>query len=225
MKKSLYIAAALMAIVGCSKSELAPETAGTHDINVSVAVSTGDDTRAVFDGDSHIKFEKGDYFYAAVAKKGTPTKGVKVAKSKGAAAGVYYSIFKIKDFEATAPVFDGELWSIVDADFADEYNFYGVFPAAAVNTAYSEEDLTSWTVKIPEEQTATQTSWYNRADIMLVKPTTISTSNKTHNDEYGEYSTVNSEKLEFAHLFGFGKITFAGVPDAYKSQVVKKRKN
>ena len=210
MKKSLYIAAALMAIVGCSKSELAPETAGTHDINVSVAVSTGDDTRAVFDGDSHIKFEKGDYFYAAVAKKETPTKGVKVAKRQGAAAGVYYSIFKIKDFEATAPVFDGELWSIVDADFADEYNFYGVFPAAAVNTAYSEEDLTSWTVKIPEEQTATQTSWYNRADIMLVKPTTISTSN-----------TVNSEKLEFAHLFGFGKITFAGVPDAYKSQVVK----
>lgn len=82
MKKSLYIAAALMSVVGCSKSELAPETAGTHDINVSVAVSTGDDTRAVFDGDSHIKFEKGDYFYAAVAKKETPTKGVKVAKAK-----------------------------------------------------------------------------------------------------------------------------------------------
>lgn len=221
MKKSLYIAAALMAIVGCSKSELAPETAGTHDINVSVAVSTGDDTRAVFDGDSHIKFEKGDYFYAAVAKKETPTKGVKVAKRQGAAAGVYYSIFKIKDFEATAPVFDGELWSIVDADFADEYNFYGVFPAAAVNTAYSEEDLTSWTVKIPEEQTATQTSWYNRADIMLVKPITISTSNNSHDDQYGEYSTVNSEKVKFAHLFGFGKITFAGVPEVYANQVVK----
>lgn len=221
MKKSLYIAAALMSVVGCSKSEIAPETSGTHDVKVSVAVSTGADTKAVFDGDSHIKFEKGDYFYAAVAKKETPTKGVKVAKSKGAAAGVYYSIFRIKDFEATAPVFDGELWSIVDADFANEYNFYGIFPAAAVNTAYSEEDLTSWIVKIPEEQTATQTSWYNRADIMLVKPTTISTSNKTHNDEYGEYSTVNSEKLEFAHLFGFGKISFAGVPDAYKSQIVK----
>lgn len=221
MKKSLYIAAALVAMAGCSKSEIAPETAGTHDIKVSVAVSTGADTKAVFDGDSHIKFEKGDYFYAAVAKKDAPTKGIKVAKSKGGLAGVYYSIFKIKDFEATAPVFDGELWSIVDADFANEYNFYGIFPAAAVNTAYSEEDLTSWIVKIPEEQTATQTSWYNRADIMLVKPTTISTSNKTHNDEYGEYSTVNREKLEFAHLFGFGKISFAGVPDAYKSQIVK----
>ncbi len=221
MKKSLYIAAALMAVAGCSKSEIAPETAGTHDINVSVTVSTGADTKAVFDGDSRVKFEKGDYFYAAVAKKDAPAKGVKVAKSKGYAAGVYYSSFKINDSEASAPVFNGELWSIVDADFADEYNFYGVFPAAAVNTLYSEEDLTSWTVKIPEEQTATQTSWYNKADVMLVKPITISTSNKTHDDKYGEYSTVNSEKVEFAHLFGFGKITFAGVPEIYANQVVK----
>ncbi len=221
MKKSLYIAAALMAVAGCSKSELAPETAGTHDINVSVAVSTGADTKAVFDGDSHIKFEKGDYFYAAVAKKDAPTKGIKVARGENQAAAIYYSTFRINDSESTDPVFNGNLWSIVDADFADEYNFYGVFPAAAVNTAYSEEDLTSWTVKIPEDQTATQTSWYNRADIMLVKPITISTSNKSHNDQYGEYSTVNSEKVKFAHLFGFGKISFAGVPEVYANQVVK----
>ncbi len=221
MKKSLYIAAALMAVVGCSKSEFAPETAGTHDINVSVAVSTGDDTRAVFDGDSHIKFEKSDYFYAAVSKKEAPTKAIKVARGEGQAAAVYYSTFRINDFESAAPVFNGNLWSIVDADFADEYNFYGIFPANAVLTSFSEEDLTSWTVKIPEEQTATQTSWYNRADIMLVKPITISTSNKSHDDQYGEYSTVNSEKVKFAHLFGFGKITFAGVPEVYANQVVK----
>lgn len=221
MKKSLYIAAALIATVGCSKSELAPETTGTHDINVSVAVSAGADTRAVFDGDSHIKFEKGDAFYAAVAKTGSPEKAIKVARSKGALAGVYYSTFAISDFEAADPAFKGELWSIVDADFADEYNFYGVFPTSAVLTAFSEEDLTDWTVKIPEEQTATQTSWYNKADIMLVKPIKISTSNNTHDDEYGEYSTVNNEKVQFAHLFGFGKIKFAGVPDVYANQVVK----
>ncbi len=221
MKKSLYIAAALIATVGCSKSELAPETAGTHDINVSVAVSTGADTKAVFDGDSHIKFEKGDAFYAAVAKTDAPEKAIKVANRKGAAAGVYYSTFSISDFEATDPAFKGELWSIVDADFADEYNFYGIFPTSAVLTAFSEEDLTAWTVKIPDEQTATQASWYNKADIMLVKPIKISTSNNTHNDEYGEYSTVNNEKVQFAHLFGFGKIKFAGVPEAYANQVVK----
>ena len=221
MKKSLYIAAALIATVGCSKSELAPETTGTHDINVSVAVSAGADTKAVFDGDSHIKFEKGDAFYAAVAKTDAPEKAIKVARRKGDVAGVYYSTFAISDFEAADPAFKGELWSIVDADFADEYNFYGVFPTSAVLTAFSEEDLTDWTVKIPEEQTATQTSWYNKADIMLVKPIKISTSNNTHNDEYGEYSTVNNEKVQFAHLFGFGKIKFAGVPDVYANQVVK----
>ncbi len=221
MKKSLYIAAALIATVGCSKSELAPETTGTHDINVSVAVSAGADTKAVFDGDSHIKFEKGDAFYAAVAKTDAPEKAIKVANRKGAAASVYYSTFAISDFEAADPAFKGELWSIVDADFADEYNFYGIFPTSAVLTTFSEEDLTAWTVKIPEQQTATQTSWYNKADIMLVKPIKISTSSNTHNDEYGEYSTVNNEKVKFAHLFGFGKITFAGVPEIYANQVVK----
>ena len=221
MKKSLYIAAALIATVGCSKSELAPETTGTHDINVSVAVSADADTRAVFDGDSHIQFEKGDAFYAAVAKAGSPEKAIKVASRKSAAADVYYSTFSISDFEAAEPTFKGELWSIVDADFADQYNFYGIFPTSSVLTSFSEENLTAWTVKIPEVQPATQTSWYNKADIMLVKPITISTSNKTHDDKYGEYTTTQNEKVQFAHLFGFGKIKFAGVPEVYANQVVK----
>ena len=42
MKKTIYIAAALMALAGCSKSEIAPEaTTGAHDIAVSVKVSDG----------------------------------------------------------------------------------------------------------------------------------------------------------------------------------------
>lgn len=221
MKKSLYIAAALIATVGCSKSELAPETTGTRDINVSVAVSTGADTKAVFDGDSHIKFEKGDGFYAAVAKKDAPTKGIMVARQKGAEASIYYTSFSINNYESSAPEFAGSLYSIKDADFADEYYLYGVSPKSALNTAFSEEDLTAWTVKIPEEQTATQTSWFNNADVMVVKPVLISTSNKTHDDKYGEYTTAQNEKVQFAHLFGFGKIKFAGVPEAYANQVVK----
>lgn len=221
MKKSLYIAAALIATVGCSKSELAPETTGTHDVNVSVVVCTGADTKAVFDGDSHIKFEKGDGFYAAVAKKDAPTKGIMVARQKGAEASVYYTPFSINNYESSAPEFAGSLYSIKDADFADEYYLYGVSPKSALNTAFSEEDLTAWTVKIPEEQTATQTSWFNNADVMVVKPVLISTSDKTHDDKYGEYTTAQNEKVKFAHLFGFGKIKFAGVPEVYANQVVK----
>lgn len=221
MKKSLYIAAALVATIGCTKSEFIKESAETHDINVSVTAGTESGTKAVFDGDSHIKFEKGDAFYAAIAKADAPAKGIKVATKEGYAANAYYSSFSISDAEAATPEFKGSLYSIVEADFADEYCFYGVFPSGAVNTNFSEEDLTAWTVDIPDEQTASQTSWQNKADVMLMQPTTISTSDNTYDEKYGEYSTSNQEKVKFAHLFGFGKISFASVPELYASQVVK----
>lgn len=221
MKKSLYIAAALVATIGCTKSEFIKEAAETHDIKVSVTAGTESGTKAVFDGDSHIKFEKGDAFYAAIAKADAPAKGIKVASSAGAAASQYYSSFSIRDAEAVNPEFKGSLYSIVEADFADEYCFYGVFPSGAVNTIFSEEDLTAWTVNLADEQTATQTSWYNRADVMLMQPTTISTSEHTYDEKYGEYSTTNHEQVKFAHLFGFGKISFASVPELYASQIVK----
>lgn len=221
MKKSLYIAATLLAAVGCVKSELVEESVGTHDIQVSVTAGTESGTKAVFDGDSHIKFEKGDAFYAAIAKADAPTKGIKVATKSGYAAEEYYSSFSISDAEAVKPEFKGSLYSIVEADFADEYCFYGVFPSGAVNTIFSEEDLTAWAVNLADEQTATQTSWYNRADVMLMQPTTISTSEHTYDEKYGEYSTSNHEQVKFAHLFGFGKISFASVPEIYASQVVK----
>ena len=219
MKKIAYIAAALVAVVGCSKNEVVPETAGTHDITVSVKVADGA-TKVVFDGDSHIKFEKGDAFYAAVAKKEASTKGIQVAKQKGAVASRYFSIFSLADAEAAEPCFNGALYSIVDADFADEYLFYGIFPSSY---AYGdEEDLTQWTFKLPDEQAATQTAWEGKADGMLINPTVISTANNTHDDKYGEYTTTNDgEKVEFGHLFGFGKMTFADVPEEYKDLVVK----
>lgn len=219
MKKITYIAAALIAVVGCSKNEVVSETAGTHDIAVSVKVANSA-TKAVFDGDSHIKFEKGDAFYAAIAKKEAPAKGIKVAKQKGAAASRYYSIFSIDNFEAAEPSFSGALYSIVDADFADEYLLYGIFPSSY---AYGdEEDLTQWTFKVPDEQASTQTSWEGKADGMLINPTVISTSNNTHDDQYGEYTTDNSgEKVQLGHLFGFGKLSFAGIPEQYKDLVVK----
>ena len=220
MKRIAYIVAALIAVVGCTKKETAPETAGTHDISVYVKVA-GDATKVAFDGDSHIKFEKGDAFYAAIAKKEAPAKGIQVAKQKGAAASRYYSIFSIDNFEAAEPSFSGALYSIVDADFADEYLLYGIFPSSYVNG--DEEDLTQWTFKVPDEQASTQTSWEGKADGMLINPTVISTSNNTHDDKYGEYTTDNSgEKVQFGHLFGFGKMTFADVPEEYKDCVVKK---
>ncbi len=219
MKKTIYIAAALMALAGCSKSEIAPETTGgVHDITVSVKVADGD-TKAVFDGDSHIKFESGDAFYAGVAKADAPTAAIKVASKAGYEANQYYSTFKIDDCEAEEPSFSGSLYSIVDADFADSYILYGVFPSSQ---AYGSADLTKWSITLPDAQASTQSSWSGKADVMVAEPTLISTSVNTHDDKYGEYTmTNNGEKIRFAHIFGFGKIKFAGFPEEYSDLVVK----
>ncbi len=222
MKKTLYFAAAAIALVACSKTEIVPQTDGTNDITVSVAVDNGSATKAVYDGDKHIKFEKGDGFYGAVAKTSTPNTAVMVAKQSGVAASVYYSKFSIVDAAAESPEFKGSLYSIPDADFEDEYILYGLFPTSAVNPYdIADCDNMVWTVTLPSAQKPTQTYWESKADVMVLQPTVISTADKTHDDQYGEYSTTQNEKLKFAHVFGFGKFTFAGVPAEYENLVVK----
>ncbi len=223
MKKIIYFAAALAVFAGCAKNEIAQqETDGTNNIALSVKVATEDgDTKAVFDGDKHIKFVANDKFYAALAKMETPRKAITVAKQPKGYSDVWWSTFTIADAAATNPVFDGTFYSVTEADKADKYYFYGVFPLDAVYTPYSEADLTAWQVRLPDDQTAaTQTSWAPKTNVMLLKPS-ILTVNQFESNGYGEFNTVNNgEAVKFAHLFGYGKITFAGVPDEYKTAVV-----
>lgn len=227
MKKFIYIAAAVAALVGCSKSEFVEKTAeGTDNLKVSVNVATEDSdaTKAVYDGERYVKFEKNDKIYAAIAKKSTPTKAIWVAKKdkqeKDDYNGVYYSTLTIDDETAEAPSFSGSFFSINKDDKEDEYAFYGVFPGEALNYLWSEEDLTSWRVKLPTEQAATQTSWYNKADVMLLKPSVL-VNKPTEMYTWGEFNSINEgETVTMAHLFGFGKITFAGVPAEYASSKV-----
>lgn len=222
MKKITYIAVAALALAACSKTEIvpdAPANGGTHDIEVSVNVGTG--TKATFDGNKYVNFASGDKFYGAIAKKDTPTVGVMVADYASYEADDYYSSFTIENANAVEPTFKGHLYNIKDADYAEEYNFYGIFPYVASFRTYS--DLTKWTVKIKQEQSkATQTSWDGDADAMIMKPTTISTVGASHNEKLGEYTSVYSgTTAEFSHLFGFGKIAFAGIPAQYADQNVK----
>lgn len=217
------MAAAFAMLAGCAKTEMTESVSeGTRNISVSVKIDNGADTKAVFDGDGYIKFESGDGFYAAVAKPESPTTAVMVADSPSYEASIYASKFTISDATATNPIFNGKLYNIVEADFADEYLLYGLFPAN-YSSWYSEgwENLTSWTVEIPDEQKSTQTTWSEDADIMIIKPTRISTSDNTFNETYKEYTTKQSESIKFAHLFGFGKFTFEGVPEQYAGEVVK----
>ena len=111
MKKIIYFAAALAVFAGCAKNEIAQqETDGTNNIALSVKVATEDgDTKAVFDGDKHIKFVANDKFYAALAKMETPRKAITVAKQPKGYSDVWWSTFTIADAAATNPVFDGTL--------------------------------------------------------------------------------------------------------------------
>lgn len=219
MKKLLYMTALLAVAAGCAKTESAPEMSDVVNLSVRVNVSNGADTKAKFDGDSHIKFEKGDAFYAAIAKESTPTTGVKVGTKSTDYARQYYSIFKtIKDFQPDSPVFEGSFFSISKAAIADAYKFYGVFPKDAV--ASTGEDLTKWRVNLSGTQSATQSEWDSKSDVMVVKPTVISTDSKTET-KYNEYDFSSSNGVEFAHIFGFGKLSFSDMPEKYASLKVK----
>ena len=216
MRKTLYMAAALAVLAGCAKTETQPENPAGRNLDLTVNVD-GAGTKALFDGDSHIKFEKYDAFRGAIALPGSPTKAVKVGERNFAVASSYAVSFKIEDPEAAAPVFKGSFYSIVEANNADTYKFYGVFPSDAVST--SSEDLTSWRVEVSGTQTASQTSWHGRSDVMLMEPAEVTVQDK-EKTQYNEYNSSASVNVRFAHLFGFGKITFADVPEAYAKQKV-----
>lgn len=219
MRKLLYMTALLAVAAGCAKTESAPEMSDVVNLSVRVNVSNGADTKAKFDGDSHIKFEKSDAFYAAIANESTPTTGVKVGTKSTDYARQYYSIFKtIKDFQPDSPVFEGSFFSISKAAIADAYKFYGVFPKDAV--ASTGEDLTKWRVNLSGTQSATQSEWDSKSDVMVVKPTVISTDSKTET-KYNEYDFSSSNGVEFAHIFGFGKLSFSDMPEKYASLKVK----
>ncbi len=211
MKKTLYMAAVLATLAGCAKTESQPENPVGSNLELTANVE-GVGTKAVFDGDSHIKFEKSDAFCAAIALPSAPDKAVKVAKQNGGYANEYYTTFKLEDPNADTPVFKGNFYSILEAQNSDTYKFYGVFPSDAV--ASYGENLTVWRVQVNGEQTSSQTSWQNKADVMLVEPADVTVEDK-EKTQWGEYNSKASLNIKFAHLFGFGKISFADIPDTY----------
>lgn len=221
MKKITYIAAALLAFVGCAKQEIVPQTANSNNLEVSLAVGS---TKAVYDGDSHIKFEENDQIYAALASVDKPTTGIEVLSLRGYGRGCVASM-KIDNKHLDAPVFSGSFKQIAEQDKAEKYYLYGVFPYSALYGAsytYNTQNLTAWQITLPADQKeATQSTWSNKADVMLIAPIKIdvTTSVNANSDEY--YDAAASSTVEFAHLFGFGKIKFADIPDEYKDLVVK----
>lgn len=208
MEKRIFVAAALLAAFACSRVEPAQDEPVLKTDFMVELEADGEMTRAVFDGNKRVAFEKEDALYGAIAKTGSPTQGVAVAEKSGGQATVYGSVFTIQNETAQSPVFRGWFYNIASSDVEDSYRFYGILPRSTVSRAPS--DLTGWTVTIPTVQTPTKGSWDGAADPMVIEPMTISYK-----------SGVQNHKVRFAHLFGFGCLTFAGLEPAYSDQIVQ----
>ena len=213
------MAAALAVLAGCAKTETeqAP-VEGSRNLALTVSVKNGASTKAVFDGENHVKFLAGDTFYGAIAKESTPTTAVKVATQANGYSSTYYSKFKIADPDADTPVFKGNFYSIAPADTADTYKFYGVFPSDGVYS--SSQNLSQWRINLTGAQTASASAWDPKADVMVLKPANLSGLGKVLT-KYNEYDIADSCSVEFAHLFGFGKLSFADIPAEYAEYPVK----
>lgn len=221
MKKILYTLAVLATALGCAKTET--DTSSEYsDLALSFKVAEGPATKVEYDGESHIKWNRSDALYLAVAKADSPAKAVKVAEKQGYSASQYYSKFTVEDPEASEPKFTGFLYSIRESDWADSYKLYGLYPASTLSTSVvRSENLQSVRVKISNEQKSSQTSWDGGSDVMVVKPSEIATTNNTYDEKYYEYTVRDTVGLSFAHVFGFGCISFAGVPEEYQNEVVR----
>lgn len=218
MKKSLYMFVAALSIVACNKNELEKvDSANDGKLNLGVSVEVGQKgTKAHFDGKDHIAFDDNESLLVAIAKEDTPENSVKVADKDGALASNYSTEFEIEDATATNPVFKGTLWSITEDDIAKNYVLYSACPASAFSFA---SNLTSSTVTIPNEQKTSQSSWGSESNALISKPILIDTTGRVIT-KYDEYNVPGNVSVSLAHVFGFGKLTFAGVPDEYANYKV-----
>lgn len=213
MKKSLYMLVAALSIVACNKNELEKvDSANDGKLNLGVSVEVDQkDTKLHFDGKDHIAFDNNESLIVGIAKEDSPEKSVKVATKDGALAESYSAEFEIEDATATNPVFKGTLWSIVEADIAKRYVLYSACPASAFTFA---SNLTSCTVTVPNAQKTTQSSWGSEANALISEPILIDTTGRVIT-KWKEYNVPGNVSVSLAHVFGFGKLTFAGVPDKY----------
>lgn len=220
MKKIIYAISVLAVLAGCAKTaDYTPaENAEGVDFCMTLQVAAPQ-TKVVYEGGSQIRWVSGDNLWVAAVNPGTGSP-VKVASRAGYEASQYFSSFSIVDAAAEEPQFKGSLYSIVEDEWSGIYTIYGVYPKSSLHSE-TDSNLAKARVTLKAGQASTQASWAGDQDVMLIKPMSVSTSDYTYDDKYKEYTSSQSETIEFAHLFGFGCISFAGIPEEYGDQVVK----
>ncbi len=216
MKKILYAATALAIFAGCSKdlneapATVAPAKGSKLELNLTV----GEDTRAVFDGDSHIAWEKGD-------KLGVIATGT--AEETNGENNFTYGVLTIADETADKPIFSGTV--DLDSDTGKTVYLAGLYPYSAIGNT-SNYSLLDVEVKLATNQTPSQTSWDGAADVMLMKQVQVTA--KEYDSGYDDwegyyyYKWTADAEITFAHIFGFGCIGFGTLPQDIADETVSK---
>lgn len=217
MKKLLYAATALAIFVGCSKdlNEAPATVSGTKGNTIELNLAVAEDSRAIFDGDSHITWEKYDQISVLLVEGATNETAIN-------------SAVKL-DFggDNEKPVFSGKLDELPDG-LLDSYHIFGLYPASADadGSSYFKKNITGRLTTLIAEQVPTQTEWDGKADVMLIEPIEITLTDKERYYDryyYDYYYRCNaSAEIKFAHIFGFGCLTFASLPEEIANETVKK---
>ena len=222
MKKTILFAASLLALAACTKEVSTTEEAAVKAEGITLSISgpvTTVDTKAVYDGDSHITWQTGDRLKVALGASADAEKNIESG---------YNNLYGQTAFaDATVNSTDDATFSvkysmIPEAALNGDVYLFGMYPSSAFKPSSTSTSLTGVTVELPAAQAPTATSWDPKADIMVAKPSLLSLVKSDYDESYKEYTvTASAAPMTFAHVFGFGKITFAGLPEDMMNSVVK----
>lgn len=214
MKKFLYAVAALALFAGCAKDVNEATVVAPKEGNAILELNVSNDSRAVFDGDKHITWEEKDKIKALVADDLTAT----TAKSDPSEL-----TFTGDD---TKPTFKGDVkgFSAKPA----QYYVFGVYPSSADVTGTYATTLEKRVVSLAASQSPSQSAWDGKADVMMIEPQAITgeeSEYKDYDDDWNRvtfYKLTTDSEIKFAHLFGFGCISFASLPAEIADAAVSK---
>lgn len=206
MKKILYSLASLAVLAGCAKEAAPVQQASPKTIDLTLRVDQNA-TKTAFDGDSHIKWLAGDDLAVMIDYN---------AESLDHTGAWQYGKFTIgQDLEN--PVFTGSM-TLMDDKADEEMWVYGIYPYSAI-PGNRPTKIHGREVILPAAQTFTQSSWDGKADLMALDPVQLT---GTPGGSSGNYTWASELTVKFAHLFGFGCLSFAGLPADLASESLVK---
>ena len=204
MKKFLYAVAAVALFAGCAKDVNEAAVVAPKEGNAILTLNVSNSSRAVFDGDSHITWEANDKIKALLAPdlEGTVAKSDPCDLTFGG--------------DDTKPVFSGTIKGMENQ--LEKFYVFGVYPSAADVTGTYATTLEKRVVSLANKQAPSQSAWDGKADVMLIEPQEVTGTEETYTDYNDDWDKVTFYRLKtdaeikFAHLFGFGCLSFNTLP-------------